>query len=276
MLLPRPLYFPVRPEPLRMQAGLHRFGTDFGNGEADRRFFPLDGTAPRYLAEKARVLARHPERYACDVRDENDARALEAARAWLVATLSVEGYGDVSGLTLCELGRGLCEDFAVMMVDPSGADRMLGVHACFPGGWRPEHVVGRSFLQVHAAVPAFGTVAAKSSALTAAMLTRGPYVRFVWTVSADDDLDHHPDQGRQQAWDSSTERGYLRVERQITVPLPEVAASVFLIRTYCYAFDELGDERRRVLRSALQQMPADVLRYKRLESGLPFALARLG
>jgi dimethylamine monooxygenase subunit A len=258
-----------------MQAGLHRFGTDFGNGDADRRFFPRDGAAPHYLAEKARVLASHPERHACDAHDEGDARALDAARAWIATTMSAEGYGDVSGLTLSGLGLRLCEDFAVMVMDSSGADRMLCVHACFPGGWRPEHVVGGSFLQVHAAVPAFGAVAAKSSGIIGAMLTRGPYVRFVWTVAADDELDHHPDQGRQRAWDASTERGYLRVERQVTVPLPSVAASVFLIRTYCYAFDELGDERRRVLRSALEQMPADVLRYKRLESGLPFALALL-
>jgi hypothetical protein len=56
----RPLYFPVQPEPLRMQPGLFRFGTDFGNGDADQRFFPRDATLPHYLAEKARVLAAHP------------------------------------------------------------------------------------------------------------------------------------------------------------------------------------------------------------------------
>lgn len=258
-----------------MQAGLHRFGTDFGNHDADRQFFPRDEMAPRYLAEKARVLARHPERFACDLRDETEQAALEGARGWLVATLSAEGYGDVSTQPLSEVGRGLCEDFAVIGREPSGADRVLCVHACFPGGWRPEHVVGRSFLQVHAAVPAFDAVAVKAASLTSAMVSRGPYVRFVWTIAADDELDHHPEQGGQRAWDSATPRGYLRVERQITVPLPSVSSSLFLIRTYCYAFDELSAEQRGVLRAALERMPADVARYKRLDAALPFALALL-
>lgn len=271
----RPLYFPVRPEALRMQAGLQRFGTDFGNGDADRRFFPLDGSAQLYLAEKARVLASYPERHACALRDASDAQALEAARAWFVATLRAEGHGDLSALSLSELGLRICEDFAVMKLEPSGADRVLCVHACFPGGWRPEHVVGGSFLQVHAAVPAFGAVATKASSITRAMVTRGPYVRFVWTVSADAELDHHPEQGRACAWDAATERGYLRVERQVTVPLPSVASSVFLIRTYHYGFDELSAEQRGVLHSALGQMPVEVLRYKRLHAARPFALTLL-
>ena len=258
-----------------MQAGLHRFGTDFGNHDADRQFFPRDAAAPRYLAEKARVLASHPERFVCDARDGHDERALEAARAWLAATLRAEGHGDHSALSLFELGLRLCEDFAVTVLEPSGADRVVCVHACFPGGWRPEHVIGRSFLEVHAAVPAFGGVAAKAPSIVNAMVTRGPYVRFVWTVSADPELDHHPEQGRRRSWDGTT-RGYLRVERQVTVPLPAVASSVFLIRTYCYAFDELSAEQRSVLRSALERMPPEVLRYKRLDSALPFALARLG
>ncbi len=275
MKLSRPVYFPVKPEPLRMQPGLHRFGTDFGNQDADRLFFPRDDTAPRYLAEKARVLASHPSRYACDVRDGRDESALEAARVWLAATLRDEGYDDYSQLSLSELGLRLCEDFAVVVLEPSGADRVVGVHACFPGGWRPEQVVGRSFLQVHAAVPAFGAVAAKAAGLVSAMTSRGPYVRFVWTVSADAELDHHPEQGLGRAWDDATRPGFLRVERQITVPLAAASASLFLIRTYCYGFDELDTEQRRVLRSALEQMPEEVLRYKRLDSALPYALALL-
>src|SRR5689334_1411353 len=52
-LLPRPIYFPLKAEPLRMQAGLARFGTDFGNGQADQLLFPLDVSAVRLVEEKA-------------------------------------------------------------------------------------------------------------------------------------------------------------------------------------------------------------------------------
>ena len=107
------------------------------------------------------------------------------------------------------------------------------------------------------------------------MVERGPYVRFVWTISADDELDHHPDQGRRSAWSARTPRGFLRVERQVTAPVPEQPASVFLIRTYLYGFDELSAEQRATLSLALAQMRPEIVRYKRLEAALPRALELL-
>ena len=258
-----------------MQPGFHRFGTDFGNGAFDRQFFCFDADAPRYLAERARVLAEHPERSASDLRDDDDRAICSAARAWLVSTLRTEGRAESRAQDLAVLGRELCEDFAVLRLEPSGEDRVVWVQACFPGGWCPEHVVGKSFVQVHGAVPAFGAVAAKASHLVTAMVSRGPYVRFVWTIAADDELDHHPRQGRQKPWRADTMRGFLRVERQVSVPLPSVSASVFLIRTYLYAFAELSAEQRGQLASALQQMPDDVRRYKRLAGAFPRALELL-
>jgi len=258
-----------------MQPGLHRFGTDWGNGEADRRFFPLDEDGERYLREKSRILTAYPERIASDVRDPLDEAAATAAQRWLSETLDAEGHGDRAAPSLAELGRNLCEDFAVVRLHPSGADRVIHVHACFPSGWRPEHVVGRSFVQVHAAIPAFGAVAAKAPSLVSAMVSRGPYVRFVWTISADAELDHHPDQGKRADWSAHTTRGFLRVERQVTVPLGGSSASVFLIRTYLYPFEELNRDRRHILRRALELMPSDIVRYKRLEGAIPRALELL-
>lgn len=259
-----------------MQAGLQRFGTDFGNGEADRQFFPRDDRSEHYQAEKARVLGRYPGRSLRDVRDEAERSAVTAATAWMIRTLHAEGHGDFSDHSLEQLAPALCEDFAVVARPAAGADRVLWLHACFPSGWRPEHVVGKSFTQIHAQIPAFDGVARRADQLAQAMVSRGPYVRFVWTIAADDELDHHPEQGRRAAWTSRTERGFLRVERQLTVPLPGASASVFLIRTYLYGFDELTTDQRHVLASALRQMPPEILRYKRLEEAVPHALMRLG
>jgi len=258
-----------------MQAGLFRFGTDFGNGEADQRFFPRDETSPRYLAEKARVLAEHPERSDRSVQSEAEQRCLAAAQAWFSRALEREGQSAAARAPLAEVGRELVEDFAVLHVDEAGADRAIALDVCFPSGWRPEHVIGRSFAQIHARIPAFEAVAQKVESLVGAMVTRGPYVRFVWTISADDELDHHPDQGRRAAWSARTARGYLRVERQTIVPLPPVSGSIFLIRTYLYAFDELKPGDRAILASALAQLPPAILRYKQLEAALPLALELL-
>jgi dimethylamine monooxygenase subunit A len=253
-----------------MQPGLFRFGTDFGNGDADSRYFPRDDQYARYLAAKARILQQYPTRTASDVKNEAEANELELARRFIVETMAGEGYGDVSGLALPELAPSLCEDFAVLTRSQDG-DRVLFLHACFPSGWRPEQVLGQSFV----GIPSIDQVTRKASSLVDAMLSRGPYVRFVWTISADEELDHHPEHGTRAAWSESTPRGYLRVERQTLVPLPGHVSSLFLIRTYLYGFDELTLPHRETLLRALQQMPPEILRYKGLENALPRALELL-
>jgi hypothetical protein len=268
------LYFPIRPEPLRMSPGLYRLGTDFGNGEADQRFFPRDETTAHYLAEKARVLAAFPERNQSSVQDDADLRALEAAHDWFRRALAQEGETAAAAAPLEGLGAELVEDFVILRRDPAG-DRVCHVHVCFPSGWRPEQLLGQSFAQIHAPIPAIDGVLQKSRSLVDAMVERGPYVRFVWTITADDELDHHPTQGKRAPWSSGTERGFLRVERQTTVPLPAASASVFLIRTYLYGFDDLAGPARATLAQALALMPAEISRYKRLEAALPRALELL-
>lgn len=258
-----------------MQAGLTRFGTDFGNGDADQLFFPRDPTTSRYLAEKARVLGAYPARDSLSLSSLADQACVAAARAWFADTLLREGHAAAAARSRAELGRELVEDFAVLRRDATGADRVLWLHACFPSGWRPEQVIGRSFAQIHARIPAFDAVARKTASLVEALVRRGPYMRFVWTVSADDELDHHPEQGRRHAWSAATSRGVLRVERQTTVPLPDVAGCVFLIRTYLYGFDELVPEKRAILARALERMPSEIAAYKGLTAAVPRALELL-
>jgi hypothetical protein len=258
-----------------MQAGLVRFGTDFGNGQADQRFFPRDASSPRYLAEKARVLAADPARDATCIASEGDEACVQAAQVWLCETLRHEDQDDPSGLSRSALARQLVEDFAVLRLYPDGTDRVLWLHACFPSGWRPEQVIGQGFSRIHQRIPAFDAIAQKTTSLLRAMVTRGPYVRFVWTISADDELDHHPELGQRLAWSSSTPRGFLRVERQTTVPLPAVAGCIFLIRTYLYGFDELTPAQRGILARALTLMPPELASYKGLLAAVPRALELL-
>jgi hypothetical protein len=153
---------------------------------------------------------------------------------------------------------------------------VLWLHACFPSGWRPTHIIGRSFSQVHAGIPGIAQVVAKAPSLTQAMVERGPYVRFVWTISADDELDHHPEQGVRSPWSAATSRAFLRVERQTLVPLPKVSGSVFLIRTYLYELSKLSREQRSTLALALEHMPPAIAAYKGLSDAIPWALRLLG
>jgi heme-dependent oxidative N-demethylase alpha subunit-like protein len=272
-------YFPLEAQPLRMQPGLARFGSDFGNGQDDARFFPVDRDRARYRHEKAAVLARHPERFGW-IDGDRERTALESVAGWILeqlarersATPSVarthEQHAPPERLDIArayrEIADEIAEDLVVLARDEGGRERVILAHVCFPSGWRPESIVGQSFAEIHAPVPEFESVARAAPALVGALLERGPYVRFVWGVSADDGLDHHPEHGPRAPWTPATVRGYLRVERQVMVPFAAVAAGLFLIRTYLYGFDELSVEQRLTLASALEQTSPAVLAYKGL------------
>lgn len=260
-------YFPVTPEPLRMKAGLFPIGTDFGQGERDALLFQSDDERDTYLAAKRAVPASRHQL----IEGEAESRVHEAVLAWMRATLANEQ----PGLQLATEGSlreryesvlsQVQEDIAVLHRG-DGAGRALFVHVCFPSGWRPELLGGASFQGIHAPVPGFNGEKL-GRAMVEAMVGRGPNVRFVWTVACDTHLDHHPEQGCRDRWSPSTPRGWLRIERQVTVPLPEVEASVFLIRTYLTPLDELAPAQRSTLSEALRAMPEEIARYKSLWDG---------
>lgn len=253
-------YFPVRPSPFRFQAGLHPFGADFGNGAAERRYFQVDDQRAHYLAEK-RVIDRRRHRVLA--RDAAELHVMAHVLAWLGARLAVEHPSllSESPATLRAVGERVQEDLVVIHRGAEGTDAAIGVDVSFPSDWRPDHIVGTDFRFIHGPVPGFADDAAQARAIVTAMIERGPYVRFVWTLKADDRLDHHPARGPFPAWSADGD-GFLRVERQITVPFPEVAASLFLIRTYLYPFSALTAVERATLDRAVQSMPEPAAAYK--------------
>jgi hypothetical protein len=103
-------------------------------------------------------------------------------------------------------------------------------------------------------------------------------VRFVWTLCPDPELDRHPDRPQRTRWEDA-QCAWLRVERQVSVPLPHARAGLFLIRVYHYALAELTPEQHACVLAALACMPDDVRSYKGLPeaavvAALPFARTR--
>jgi dimethylamine monooxygenase subunit A len=278
-------FFPVKAERLRMQPGLFRLGHDFGNGLDDTRHLLRDSNAAHYREAKSRVLDADPGRALLGTDDATSTLAVHRAISdWLRQTLLAEHAIDLPERALSssalvreayvELALELQEDFVVLQRAADGAERAALVCVCFPSAWRPERIAGQSFLDLHAPVPEFENVAARSAMLVSAMIERGPYLRFVWNVVADSRLDHHPDRSPRAPW-TLEQPGFLRVERQLSVPFPAQQASLFLIRTYLYPLSELSVEERSTLSSALTLMSEPVQRYKGLTSALPQILARL-
>jgi hypothetical protein len=272
-----PRYFPVGEAPLRMGPSLARFGTDFGQGAFDQLYFQVD---ERYDEYRARKAAASPS-----VRffSGDDALAQEArleALSWMRRTWAREhpdlrlpdeslpvadAFGDLAGR--------IQEDFALLGAGSDGRGRTLLVDVCFPSGWRPERLAEADFSAIHGPVPGFPENDRAARAMVRAMVERGPYVRFVWTVSPVADLDQHPDRlDRSAAWATTSEL-WLRVERQVTVSLPRTRSGLFLIRVHMTPLSSYGRAERDRLRHALDVMPEDVRRYKGLPTPEDFAKA---
>lgn len=254
-----------------MEAGLKPLGTDFGNGARDREHFQVDAERDRYLAAKRHVPA---SRHRVVERHADDRRVHAEVLAWMEDTLRREHPAIAAGAPLGSydaIASLVQEDFAVV-ARASGPGEAIAVHVCFPSGWRPERIAGASFRAIHGPVPGFADAESQAASMVRAMVERGPYVRFVWTVTADDHLDHHPEEGRREPWRPEG-AGWLRVERQVTVPFVALDASLFLIRTYLYPFASLTEGERTTLSRALAAMPEELKRYKGLD-GAPAATAR--
>ena len=278
--LPDPArYVPVRPGPLRMQAGLRKFPEDFGNGPADTRIFQRDVEVRRYLADKGRPAqegGRAPRARAWVTDDPGDREVLDAALVWTAdrAAQDIAGFEVRSDVVarldpleaLDALAMHLQEDLAILRLHEDGRHRLVAGHVCFPSGWRPERLVGASFDEIHRPVPEFADDPRASTSMARSMVERGPYVRFVWTVSADDVLDHHPEDGVRSAIPGASQL-WLRVERQLTVPFPEVGGSLFVIRTFLYPVESLTGSQRADLGDAMRAMPETIAAYKGLAVG---------
>src|SRR5436190_15319758 len=56
-------YFPIESGRYEVKPGLFKFGTDFGNGDADRQVFQIDDKFPRYHAAKMAARKEQLSKY---------------------------------------------------------------------------------------------------------------------------------------------------------------------------------------------------------------------
>jgi hypothetical protein len=279
---------------------LRPFGSDFGNGEWDRRVFQLDGDAERLIGAKraalrerrgkyvrgwrlsreveraaiefvtGRLVAEYPEEFSL-ASEEGGAAVLESAgRRWVLPATGPET--DSPALDL--LMRLVPEDLAIVRRH-EGRNWIAYLHLCSPSHWAAEEKVGRSFFDTHTPIPGFERVNAVSEGLVNAMISKGPFVRFVWNVESDDRPNHHPepppgvDDAEWQGRDFSAGRFWVRTERQVIWGLPQVDAAIFTIRVGFVPDDVVlaDDALRASLRAAVESMSPEALRYKGLERG---------
>jgi len=156
----------------------------------------------------------------------------------------------------------LQEDFVVMRPGMDGHLRASLLSVAFPSGWRPEEKLGQSMFEIHTPVAENQALQRSARALSEAMQCKGPFVRYVWTLSGSGALSRDP--GEDSFVNiSKVEHLWFRCERQITVPLFE-QGSLFLIRVFVEPLHETlaVPGRRDRLMQSLASMSDAVLAYK--------------
>ena len=239
----------------------------FGNGARDALHFQIDSRRADYVEHKRRSTF---QRSAAGLRAcTADGSVHGVVLPWLARTLAGEhpghfSRGGVEASLLQDVVGSLQEDLVIMHRSDTAAEaRAVYLHVCFPSGWRPEEMVGRTFSAIHDKVPREGGFASgRDRERYAHKLYGSTRVRFVWTVTPDGALDRHPDSAATRSWRDPGEV-HVRVERQVIAPL-DAMHSVFLIRVHVYPVRELGRRERGGLVAALDAMSPELKRYKGL------------
>ena len=161
------------------------------------------------------------------------------------------------------------EDY-VIMHQPDGQTPAYAelLQVCFPSYWSPKGRAGETFAEIHRPVANSDALVAASANVMKAMLNKGPFVRFVWSLSADNRLTqnpalHTPAPKTRVPCDAL----FFRVERQTTLALPSFKRAVFTIRIYRAPLAlmlQAGTTRAALLARAVRSMNAELLRYKGL------------
>ncbi|MDZ7703490.1 MAG: DUF3445 domain-containing protein [Trueperaceae bacterium] len=165
--------------------------------------------------------------------------------------------------------------------DTDRQDYLEALHVCFPSHWRPEAVLGADFSAVHRPVAHSDRLSKAHPRVVRAMLDKGPFVRFVWSVTPFAQLDLHPDEIAEQKTslplddpDKLAEQLYFRVERQTTLGFADLRRALFTIRVMVAPLAEVmtTPERKTRLAAALASMDDETARYKSLDALRPTLL----
>jgi hypothetical protein len=159
------------------------------------------------------------------------------------------------------------EDLVIVQDDGEmGVSELM--HVCFPSHWNPGERVGQSLVGLHEPVANNEQLLKASKNTLQAMVNKGPFVRFVWSLNSTDELNLNPafhTHGRKKPLGDDPSQWFFRIERQTTLPMPDLQRSLFTIRILVAPLASvLNDERKKLLEQAVLSMDEKLLTYKGL------------
>lgn len=224
------------------------------------------------LSERRRVIAEQQIRSVF----ENDVskEVIRFAGTW-IATSEISDFAQLGGIWE--------PDF--VLVQKQSPQNLVGGCVCFPTYWHPEEKIGKPLVSAHGIVPGLNPALGTKIAPFIAGLAEGRcYQRTNWGLTASDQLDQHPScqipeihlrQGYGgQAGEQVEEAVFLRIEWQALASLT-VDLAIFGIRIFHLRLEQLDERSRGLLKENLRTMPAEMLRYKRIEHCRDWVVERL-
>lgn len=290
-------YFPIEKGLYEVKPGLRAINTDFGNGDQDKLLFQFDNKFEAFRKNKLKcrqerlnkyfithaldsksevfiihfliqqLLLEHP--YLFHFKEEEGLKKLECKLTnetlyfdsqYKLIKSSPESNPPYSCLldALCSQFQ---EDLAAICLNSESQDYLSLLHLCSPSHWAAEEKIGKTFFEVHKPIPGIEKINSASKQFVEAMIHKGPYVRFVWGISQDCQLNHHPENYLHYTKEYPF---VVRIERQVTYGLSEINTGLFFIHVYFITSDEIlkNQEKKELLKSALLSMSPESLSYK--------------
>jgi Protein of unknown function (DUF3445) len=224
------------------------------------------------LSQRRRVIAE--QRIRCVFENDVSEEVIRFAGTW-IATSEISGFAQLGGIWE--------PDF--VLVQKQNPQNLVGGCVCFPTGWHPEEKMGKPLVSAHGIVPGLNpALGAKIAPFIAGLAEGRCYQRTNWGLTASDQLDQHPScqipeirlrQGYGgQAGGQVKDEVFLRIEWQALTSLTTDLA-VFGIRIFHLRLEQLDAHSRGLLKENLRTMPAEMLRYKRIEHCRDWLVERL-
>lgn len=218
--------------PFRMRPGLARLIPE--PGPASVPLFVRDGLAGAYSRRKRAALQSH---HGLSHIGQPDPAVLQAVASAYTAQTGVVLDPDARALA-----EGMQEDFVILHDEPGDGFRARFLSVCFPSNWNPAEKLGLDFTAIHAPVADNALLQAGARGIVDMAFRQAPMLRHVWLLTPNGDLPQHPET-RRTRWEDALaaadapgasgrliDRVFFRVERQTTLPLPELRRGVFFIR----------------------------------------------
>jgi len=154
--------------------------------------------------------------------------------------------------TLSNVAMQVQEDIAIHRIK-DGKDWLAATHICFPSSWEPIDKIGKPLSEIHKPIP--GMNLNNNYKLAEMACDKGPFRRFVWSPIYERKINYHP-KNEKKKFDKDNPFILVKVEKQITYPLPKVDAFVFILRQY------LVEPNLLYLLNACKSMTEEQKRYK--------------